>query len=141
MPKNSTKDIGHYIIGIVIGFQFFGNKLNEDLDEDTTLEKNRITKCSLQYVPTSSQASSSQASNQTKNIQVLGIWYECNEDKTLRPCPNIVKSTVDLRNYVTNMKAPISQKKTGGNVTYILAFEFLELKKELGIKPTVSNEN
>lgn len=138
MPKTSKNNISDYIIGIVIGFQCIGNKLNENADEDTTLEKSRITKYSLQYASTSSQAS-----NQTenKNIQALGIWYDCNEDKTLRPSRNIVNSAIDLKNYVTNMKTPISQMKEGGNLSYILPFEFSELRKKLGITQAVSDEN
>lgn len=59
------------------------------------------------------------------NIEVLAIWYFCQEDKTFKHCSG--KLIVAIEQYIATIKPPTTTQFDSGIVKNILNFEYSEL--------------
>lgn len=64
------------------------------------------------------------------NLHVLGIWYVCNQNRTLTPIENKKKIEMNIQNYIGTMKTVDTKTKTSsGNLKHLyeIPCEFSEL--------------
>lgn len=111
---NAYEQNGHFIAN-VIGFQYID-------------KQNRPKQYKLGHVLIN-QMDQETRKRDKKNIEVLAIWYICQENKILKHCNS--KFTVAMENYTGTIKPPLA--KLDSNIvnfvpSFVLQFEYTELE-------------
>lgn len=66
------------------------------------------------------------------NLNVLGIWYVCNQNRSLTKIDNKIKIKINIRNYIATMKTVDTKiEKPSENLKYEIPCEFSELAKSV----------
>lgn len=99
------------LFGIILGFKYIN-------------EKGRVVQHKSRYAKTLFNE------EQMLNLQVLGIWYICNENRTLTPIDNKKKVEMNIKNYIATVKEVVTKTdNSGGNSkqSYAIPCEFSDL--------------
>lgn len=99
--ENSTP-MDRLLIGIVSGFRY----VEDRADKKTDKIKQHTTKYKYMYAPTKNVP-------EEKKIQVLCIWYNCNEEGIFSKSDN--NFAVNMDNYLATMKSPDVKKSPEDN--------------------------
>lgn len=102
-----------YLIGFVLGFRCVN-------------KKNRRMKYNSNYISTCIETDA-----EKKIIEVLAMWYDCNENGILSLNQCIGKLPMNKNNYVATLKEPSTKKDESGTISYVLSSTFGHLGSEL----------
>lgn len=106
---NTDQQNGHFIAN-VIGFRkIVDNEPNRSKSSTKQYKMDHVSIDKLTY---------------KKNIEVLAIWYLCQENKIFKHCNG--KLTVTIEKYTGTIKSPLA-KTDSGIVNNVLNFEYSEL--------------
>lgn len=108
-----------FIIGIVVGFRLATRKKSGEMKHQKQYK--------LKFAPTNTLDSSEQ-----NCLQVLCLWYSCDQTGNLHLIQNKTQESIYIKNYVATMKSPTTRRcEVSGNITYVLPFEYAQLKSGL----------
>lgn len=99
------------LLGIILGFK-------------NVKEKGQVVQHKSRYAKIASNE------EQNLNLHVLGIWYVCNQNRTLTPIENKKKIEMNIQNYIGTMKTVDKKNKTSSENSkhsYEIPCEFSEL--------------
>lgn len=120
------------LIGLVIGFRIFkkDGSRKQYKHEYVSINANSTAEARADQNESSSKRIKRLGSDDYTNdqIQVLAMWYTCNEDRIFRRLQNENRLTIYVENYVATMKKPNTKKddNLGNGFSFFLPCEWYE---------------